>query len=193
MRARGDQLLGEGGAGAEHRLEAHRADDVGGQRQPHARRGERSAPIPAISWVPLSSARPSFASSSIGSSPARASASAPPTRAGTVDGRLALPDEHERQVGQRREVARRAEAAARRDDRMDRRVQHRDEQLDDLDPHAGEPDGQGVRAQQEHRPHDVVGQRVADAGGMGADEVALEGRRLRRVDRAYRPDRRSRW
>ena len=35
VRARGDQLLREGGAGAEHRLEAHRADDVGGQRQPH--------------------------------------------------------------------------------------------------------------------------------------------------------------
>ena len=103
-------------------------------------------------------------------------------RAGTVDRRLALPDEHERDVRQRGEVARRAEAAARRDDRMDRRVQHRHEQVDDLDPHAGEPDRQGVRPQQEHRPHDVVGQRVADAGGMGADEVALEGRRLRGVD-----------
>ena len=81
-----------------------------------------------------------------------------------------------------REVARRPEAATRRDDRVDRGVEHRDEQLDDLDAHPGQPDSQRVRAQDEHRPHDLVGKRLADARGMGTDEVSLEGRRLGRFD-----------
>ena len=181
MRARGDQLLREGGAGAEHRLEAHRADDVGGQRQPNGVVvSERANPGHELGPVEQRQAFLCLQLDRLERGARQRLGSA--ARAGTVDGRLALPDEHERDVGQRREVARRAETATRRDDRMDRRVQHRDEEVDDLDSHAGEPDRQGVRPKEEHRPHDVIGQRVADAGGMGADEIALEGRRLRGVD-----------
>ena len=136
----------------------------------------------AISCVPLSSASPSLAWSSIGSRPARANASAPRSGAGAVDGRLALPDQHERDVREWREVARRPEAATRRDDRVDRGVEHRDEQVDDLDADPGQPDRQRVCAQDQHCPHDLVGKRLADARSMRTDEIALERRRLARFD-----------
>ena len=57
---------------------------------------------------------------------------------------------------------------------MDRRVQHRDQEVDDLARTPESPTRQRVRPQEEHRPHDVVGQRVADQAGRGSDEVALE-------------------
>ena len=85
-------------------------------------------------------------------------------------------------MGERRQVARRAEAAARWDDRVDGRVEHADEQLDDVDADAGEPDRERVGTQQEHRAHDLVGQRVADAGRVRADQVALQLGGLVRLD-----------
>ena len=106
--------------------------------------------------------------------PARASAVGARDRARTVHRRLALADDDQRQVGQRRQVARGAQAAAGRHDRVHGRVEHRDQQLDDLDADAGEPDGQGVGAEHEHGPHDLVGQRIADAGRVATDQVALE-------------------
>jgi hypothetical protein len=55
-----------------------------------------------------------------------------------------------------------------------RGVQHADQQLDELDADPGETDGQCIATQQEHGAHDIVGQRLADTGGVGADEVALQ-------------------
>ncbi len=57
-------------------------------------------------------------------------------------------------------------------------VEHRDQELDDLDADPRHADRQGVGAQEEHGAHDLVGQRVADAGGMGPHEVPLQLDRL---------------
>ena len=148
--------------------------------------------MPAISCVPLSSASPSLAPSSSGSRPARASASAPGP--GPAPSTVASPSPmtHQRDVGQRRQVARRAQAAARRHDRVDRGVEHRDQQLDDLGADAGQPDGQGVGAQQEHGPHHLVGQRLADAGGVATGRGCAGARRSAPGRCARRRGRRSR-
>ena len=65
--------------------------------------------MPSMPSVPLISARPSLASSVSGSMPAAASASA--AGASPVDAHLALADQRQRAVGERREVAARAERA----------------------------------------------------------------------------------
>ena len=65
---------------------------------------------------------------------------------------------------------------------MNRRVQHRDQQLDHLGPHAGQADRKGIRPQQQHRADDLVGQRIAHARGMRPDEVALKCRGLAGID-----------
>ena len=56
------------------------------------------------------------------------------------------------------------------------------QQLDHLGPHAGQADRQGVGAEEEHGPHHLVGQRIAGARGVRADEVALELLGVGRVD-----------
>ena len=63
--------------GALERLQRERGRDHRRVEQPRARLAPPGAPAAAIRWVPLISARPSLAASSTGSSPARASASAP--------------------------------------------------------------------------------------------------------------------
>ena len=88
-------------------------------------------PMPAMSCVPLRSASPSLAPSVERRQAGARQRLAAGTGPGAVDGRLALADEHERDVRQRRQVARRAEAAARRHDRVDGRVEHADQQLDE--------------------------------------------------------------
>ncbi len=65
---------------------------------------------------------------------------------------------------------------------MHARVQHPDQQLRHLDPDPGQPDGEGVGAQQQHRPHDLGSERLTDAGGMAADQVALQLGGLGRLD-----------
>ena len=69
-----------------------------------------------------------------------------------------------REVGQRGEVAAGADAAARWNDGRHGSVQHRAEQVRDIDPHAREPDGKRVGAQEQHRAHHVPGQWIADPG-----------------------------
>ncbi len=181
MRPRGDELLGERGAGAEHGLEAHGADDVGGERQAQrvvvakgSDAGHQLRPVEerqALLRAELEGRQPGMLEG-VG---ARAGT-------GTVDRCLSLADEDERQVGERRQVARRAEAAARGDDGMDGLVEHADEELGDGHADARQPDGERVGAQQEHRAHDLVGQRVADAGRVRPNEVALQLGRLVRLD-----------
>jgi thiol-disulfide isomerase/thioredoxin len=131
-----DELFGEGGRGAEHRLQAHCADDVRDERQAlcvvegqRADAGHELRPVEqGEPFLGLERQRREAGTlQRIGS------------RAGTstIDGRLTLADEHERDVRQRRQVAGSPEAAARGDDGVHGRVQHADEQLDDLDAHAG--------------------------------------------------------
>jgi hypothetical protein len=52
-----------------------------------------------------------------------------------VDERLALADQDQREMGERRQVARRSDRAAARDDRHDAALEQRQQQLDELDAH----------------------------------------------------------
>ena len=123
--------------------------------------------------VPLMSASPSFGPSVAGVRPARASAAAPGR---DVDRRATSPfaDQDQREVRQRREVAAGADRAARRHHRVHAAVQQRDQQVERLEPDAGEPLGQHVGAQRHRRAHDGHRQRLADAGGMAAQQVDLQ-------------------
>ena len=115
-------------------------------------------------------------------SPAAASASRPPTSVGRVADRgLALADEDERQVGERREIAARADRAAARHARVDAVVEQVEQPLERLAPDAGEALGEHVRAQRHRGAHGADRQRVADAGGVAAQQVHLQ--RAERVAR----------
>ena len=135
-----------------------------------------------MNCVPLISARPSFAASTIGAETDRAQRLVPRERT-PVDRRLPLADQRQRKVRQRREVAARPDGAARRHVRQEARAEHRDEQLDRLDAGARVALRQRVRAQEHRRAHDVVGVRIADAAGMAAQQPQLQLGRLLGRDR----------
>ena len=80
---------------------------------------------------------------------------------------LALADQHERQMRERREVAARADRAARRHARVDAAVQQRDQRLERLDADAGEPFRQHVGAQRHRRAHGADRQRIAERRRRG--------------------------
>ena len=144
----------------------HRRRDRRRARRAGRRRRASSAPSALISWVPLSSARPSLGSSVSGSRPARASA----TSAGTtcaVDLDLAAPDERQREVRERREVAgraRRSPAPARPGGCP--RARKLADPVDEQRPAARVPERERVRPQQQHRAHDLARERPADARGV---------------------------
>ena len=81
---------------------------------PRRRAAARRAPL--ISWVPLRSARPSFGPRVSGSSPRLPERDSAGQHL-AVQLHLAAPDERQREVGERREVAGRADAALLRHDR----------------------------------------------------------------------------
>ena len=147
------------------------------------RRASRSAspPAAAIRCVPLMSASPSFACSATGESPARASAAAPGIRSPACE-RLALADQHEPEVGERREVAGRPDRAAARDHRHDVALEQREQQLDELHAHARVPAPQRGREQQQHAAHDLGVERLTRADGVGAEQVDLQLDRVRGID-----------
>ena len=94
--------------------------------------------------------------------------------AGAVDRRLALADQRQREVRERREIAARADRAAARHARQDAAVEALDQQLDGLDARARVALRERVRAQQHRGAHDLVRVRLADAAGVAAEEAQLE-------------------
>ena len=115
-------ICGWNARAALQRLERHRARDIGGAREP-PRADEPSAPNAAMYCVPLISDRPSFAASSERlEADARERVGA--RRAARRRQRLALADQRQREVRERREIARRADRAARRHDAAHPAVQH---------------------------------------------------------------------
>ena len=86
-------------------------------------RSRASAPTAHIAWVPLTRARPSLASSTTGSRPGARQRGAPGQPLAAEEG-LALADEDQREVGQRGEISRGADAASLGDDRDDAAVEH---------------------------------------------------------------------
>ena len=87
---------------------------------------------------------------------------------------LAAPDERQRQVRQRREIARGAEAPLFGHDRMDAEAQEVEQAVDDQRTAAAVAEGQRVGAQEQHRPHDLARERRADAGRVAHQQVLLE-------------------
>ena len=75
---------------------------------------------------------------------------------------------------ERREVARRADAALRRDERHGVAVEQRLERVDDLRPNARIAAAEAEQLEQDHQPRDVARQRVAETGAVRQDQVGLE-------------------
>ncbi len=119
------------------RLERHRAREVGGAREPtraheaerEGRRHELRAVDQREAFLRLEHDRlEPDARERLGAGQALA-----------VDERLALADERQREMRERREVAARADRAARGNDGQHAAVQAREQQLDGLDTRAGVP------------------------------------------------------
>ena len=127
------------------------------RRAPRARAGAhrraRAQPIAVCACVPLISVSPFFRTER---RPARArrrrsmSAAGPRVAAATE---RAFADQRQREMRERREIAARADAALLRDGRIEPGVEHRREQLDQVESRAGESLRDDVRAQQHHRAH----------------------------------------
>ena len=88
--------------------------------------------------------------------------------------RLALADEHQREMGQRRQVSARADRSTARHDRVNAGADERQQGVDRGDADAGVTARQHVGAQQHHRAHDAHVERRADAGRVAAQQVDLE-------------------
>ena len=71
--------------------------------------------------------------------------------------RLALADEDERGVRERREIARRAHAAVPRDRRMNPPIDHVAQQIDDLCPHTRASGREGVGSEDQDRADHILG------------------------------------
>ena len=136
-------------------------------------RTSASAACAAMNCVPLISESPSLASSRTGSSPTRAERLGAVDQLAVDDG-LPLADERQREVRERREVARCADRAARGHARQHAAVQALEQQLDRLDPRARVALRERVRAQQHCGANDLVGIRLADAARVRAQQAELE-------------------
>ena len=139
----------------------------------------RSAPMSAAramaveTWVPLSSARPSLGPSTTGSRPTRARAAAPPRVRPSIWS-FALADCHERQMGERREVAGGADRALGGDHGEDVMGDHRGQQIQGCRGDAGMTTAQRLDLQEQDQPHDLRCEGRAGAGGMRADQIDLK-------------------
>jgi len=87
---------------------------------------------------------------------------------------LALADQRQRQVGERRQVARGADRALRGDPRHQARVQHRQQRVDHLLAHARRAARQAAGLEGQRQPHHRRGKRRPDAHAVRADQVELQ-------------------
>lgn len=92
-----------------------------------------------------------------------------------VESCFAFTDEHERDMGERREVARCADGADCGDDGGDACVQQMDDLLDDDRTDARVPACEGGGEDEHHRSDGFFRERVADACGVRAEDVVLDG------------------
>ncbi len=131
--------------------------------------------------VPLTSARPSFASSAIGASPATASA-APAGSLPSSERSSPCPISGSARFasGARSPDAPSEPCSGTDGDQL--AVQHLDHAVDDQRPHAGVPERQDVRPEQEHRSGLLAGQRASDGGRVRAHDAQLERGGLGRID-----------
>ena len=88
---------------------------------------------------------------------------------------LALAHHRRRHVGERCEVAGRADRSLLRNERNDPARQHVLDELDDVHPHAGRAAAQRQQLQRHHQADDLLREWRADAAAMRQDQVALQG------------------
>ena len=154
------------------RLERDRAGDVGGLRQPvgadHAEGAERGHELGAVhERKPFLRLQPDRLEA--GLLERLASREPPP-----FEGGLALADQRQREVGERSEVAARADGAAARHVRQHAAVEALHEQLDRHRARARVALRQRVGAEEHRGAHDLVRVRLADPAGVTAQEAELE-------------------
>ena len=87
---------------------------------------------------------------------------------------LALADQHQRQMREGGEIATRADRSTARDDRMDARVQQRDEGFERLDAYARRTAGEDVGPQRHRGAYGLDRQRIADACRVTSQQIGLE-------------------
>ena len=157
--------------GALERLEGQGADDVGERASRRASATAR-APTAVMSCVPLMRERPSFGSSTSGARPA-ARLGLGAGDAASVVHRLALADEDQGEVGERREVplapTEPCEGTTGWTPRFSRSTGAPGSRAD-----PGEALGEHVRAQENQRARLLRAERGADARGVRADQVELQ-------------------
>jgi hypothetical protein len=88
--------------------------------------------------------------------------------------RLADPEHGGRQMSEGRQIARRSHRALARDHRNKVTRQHSVEHLDGAHAHAGGAAAEARELQRHHQPHIGRPHRLADPGGVGEHDVALE-------------------
>ena len=91
-----------------------------------------------------------------------------------LDERFSFAHHDQSGMRERGEIARCADAAVHRDDRMHASVEHLEQHLRETGTDARAARRERVGAKQQHRADDVYRQRIANAGGVAPDEVALE-------------------
>ncbi len=157
---------------AAQRVHRHRRGDVGGARQPrggeHGERQHRRARLCAVDQREAllgreRDRRQTGARERVGAGQVR------PQVLG-----LALADQHQREVRERRQVAARADRAARRHARVHPRVEQGDQRVERPRPDAGKALGEHVRAKRHQRAHDRRRQRIAHARGMAPQQIQLQ-------------------
>lgn len=99
-----------------------------------------------------------------------------------VEAKPALSDDGEEEMGKGSEVTRRSHRPVGGHDGEEIPGEQVEEALHDQGPHPGVPLSEGPGPQEEHGADDVVAEGVADAGGVAAEKIHLEGARLGRVD-----------
>jgi hypothetical protein len=171
------QALVERPARSLQRLEAHRPCDVRGARQPlgieQRERPERRHHLRAVDQgEPFlcfeNDRRQPGARQDVGRRSVRGLARSVPKPG------LAFPDHRERDVRERREIARGSDRSARRHARHDAAIEHLAQELDHHGPHARVSEREHLRAQDENAAHLRGRERLADAARVRADEVLLE-------------------
>ena len=91
----------------------------------------------------------------------------------TVDERLTLADQHQRQMRQRRQVTAGSDRSDPRDPWKHILIEHGDQQLDHFDADSTVSPGQGVGSQCQCKADLLRSQRVSDTRGMGTDQIQL--------------------
>jgi hypothetical protein len=93
---------------------------------------------------------------------------------GTIRQRLTLANQHQRHMGQRRQIARGTDRALGGDRRQHIGIQQRQQRFHHHGPHGGSAARQGECLQRQDQPHHRRRHESADAGGMAAQQVELQ-------------------